>query len=242
MTDPELLFEETVPGAAMMSWSLRRHQRLRFTDVEGGANASLLLYNRDMLLERYNMADTLKAQHTAFLTRGHVLYSDMGRILCSIVEDSCGWHDTVTGVSDAASVRARYGERSYGTHRNEWYRNARDQLLVELGKWGLGVRDLVPNLNLFSKIAPDPEGRLSFVTGHSRAGNSVELRAEMNVLVVASTCPHALDPAPTWSPKPVHVAWLAGPAPGPEDVCRRSRPENERGFANTERMFLGSEP
>ncbi|HEX4352967.1 MAG TPA: DUF1989 domain-containing protein, partial [Polyangiales bacterium] len=76
-----VLYEETIPGAGMWSWVLKRHQTLRLTDLQGGANASMLLFNRDLLVERYNMADTLKAQHTAFLTKDLVLYSDMGRIL-----------------------------------------------------------------------------------------------------------------------------------------------------------------
>jgi uncharacterized protein len=236
---PAVLFEEIVPGAGMWSWVLRRHQTLRLTDLEGGANASMLLYNRDLLLERYNMADTLKAQHTAFLTKGRVLYSDMGRILCSITEDTCGWHDTFTGLSDAASVRARYGEHAYGSARNGFYRNARDEMLIELGKWGLDARDVVANVNLFTKVAPDDEGTLSYVVGHSKPGAFIDLRAEMNVLVVMSTCPHVLDPAPSWSPKPISVQVLRTPAPGLDDVCRRSRPENERGFVNTERLFLG---
>jgi urea carboxylase-associated protein 2 len=238
--DSRPLVEEALPGAATWSGVLARHQRLRLTDVEGGANVALLLFNRDQLLERYNMPDTLKAQHTAFLTRGHVLYSDMGRILCSLVEDSCGWHDTLAGVSDEESLRAKYGEQRYGQHRNAFHRNGRDSLLVELGKWGLGLRDLVPNVNLFSKVAPDAHGNLAFVPGHSRAGAQVELRAEMNVLVVLTTCQHPLAPNPSYAPRPVKLEILPGTAPGPDDLCRRSRPENERGFANTERMFRGA--
>jgi urea carboxylase-associated protein 2 len=236
---PAVLFEEVVPGAGMWSWTLRRHQTLRLTDLQGGANASMLLFNRDLLIERYNMADTLKAQHTAFLSAGHVLYSDMGRILCSITQDSVGWHDTFTGLSDAASVRAQYGDKPYGSARNEWFRNAHDEFLVELGKYGLSQRDLVPNLNLFTKVAPDDAGALSYVADHSKPGGSLDLRAEMNVLVVMSTCPHVLDPAASWSPKPISVQLLRTPAPGPDDLCRRSRPENERGFINTENLFLG---
>lgn len=238
-TDPRSILEEAVPGGAMTSCVLRRHQRLRLTDVEGGANAAMLLFNRDHLLERYNMPDTLKAQHTAFVTKGHVLYSDMGQILCSIVEDGCGWHDTICGLSDEDSVRERYGERRYGEHRNAFHRNARDGLLIELGKWGLGPRDLGANLNLFSKVVADPGGGLGYVSGHSRPGASVELRAEMNVLVVLAACPHPLDPNPEYKPRPIKLEILRGEAPGPDDLCRRSRPENERGFANTERMFRG---
>jgi len=234
-----VLFSEALPGAAMWSGVLPRHHTLRLTDVEGGANVSMLLYNRELLIERYNMADTLKAQHTAYLTKGHVLYSDMGRVLCSISDDSVGWHDTVTGMSDAESVRAAYGDKRYGELRNGFYRSAREQLLIELGKWGLGQRDLAPNVNWFSKVVADDSGELSFVTGHSPAGSHVDLRAEMNVLVVLSTCAHVFDPSPVYAPKPVGLCTWRSDPPGADDLCRRSRPENERGFVNTERMFLG---
>ena len=68
----------------------KRRTALRITDTTGGANVGLLLYNADNLSERYNMADTLKAQHIARLTRTNTLMSDMGRVLCSITEDTCG--------------------------------------------------------------------------------------------------------------------------------------------------------
>ena len=236
-----LVLEEDVPGGAMWSCVLPRHHALRLTDVEGGANASMLLFNRDQMLERYNMPDTLKAQHTAFLTKGRALYSDMGRILCSVTEDTCGWHDTVCGVSDAALVHAKYGQATYQQKRNAFYRNARDELLVELGKWGLGQRDLVPNLNLFSKVAAGADGALGYVVGHSKPGAYVDLRAEMNVLVVMSTCQHPLDPSTTYAPKSLRAQVYRADAPGPQDVCRTSRPENARGFANTERMFAAQD-
>lgn len=234
------VLRETIPGGAMWSHVLWRHERIRFTDLEGGANVALLLFNRDQLLERYNMPDTLKAQHTAFLTAGNVLYSDMGRILCSIVEDSSGWHDTVCGVSDAALVRSKYGDHRYQQHRNEYHRNGSDSLLVELGKWGLGLQDLVPNVNLFSKVVAlpaDEGGALRFDAGHAKAGAYVELRAELNTLLVLSTCQHPLDPSSRYAPKPVEVVITRGAPPGPDDLCRRSRPENARGFENVERWF-----
>ena len=123
--------------------------------MEGGANAGALFYNIECPVERYNMPDTLKAQHIARLTQGYVLFSDMGRVLCSIVEDTCGWHDTITGHSDATMTREKYGEGSYQRLRNDFYRNTRDNFLVELGKHGLGKKDLTPNVNFFVKVAVD---------------------------------------------------------------------------------------
>src|SRR4030088_724085 len=107
--DGQVSFSEELAGGATWSHVLKRHSVLRIVDVRGGANVSALFYHWDVPSERYNMPDTLKAQYTAFLTQGRVLLSDMGRVLCSIVEDTCGWHDTLSGHSDEALVTARYG-------------------------------------------------------------------------------------------------------------------------------------
>jgi urea carboxylase-associated protein 2 len=233
-----LLWEETVAGGAHWSGTVRRGVTLRLTDIEGGANAAVLLYAAANPLERYNMADTLKAQHTAYLTRGHVCYSDMGRILCSITADSVGWHDTICGVSRAALVTERYGEATYQVHRNAFHRNGYDSFLVELGKAGLGPRDVMPNLNFFSKVTATEEGALAYVPGHSQAGDYVDLRFEMPTLVVLSTCQHPLDPGPAYAPKPVRLSARDTGVVAPDDECRLKCPENQRGFINTERLYL----
>jgi hypothetical protein len=221
----------------MWSRVLRRGQRLKLVDVEGGAAVAALFFNADETSERYNMPDTLKAQQIARLTEGCVLYSDMGRILCSVVSDSVGWHDTVTGHATRAHSRERYGTGSYQDLRNDFFRNTRDNFLVELGKYDLGKRDLVANVNFFVKVGVDPEGTLSWVPGHSGAGAHVELRAELNTLVVLSNTPHPLDPNPAYAPRPVALEVHAGEPASADDPCRRFRPENERGFRLTESYF-----
>jgi urea carboxylase-associated protein 2 len=238
MSTSPILWEETVQPAASWSHVLKRGTCLRITDIDGGANVGALFYNFECPAERYNMPDTLKAQHIARLTKGYVLYSDMGRILCSIVGDTVGWHDPIGGCSSAPLVKAKYGEARYQEHRNEYYRNGHDSFLVELGKWGLGPRDLTANVNFFSRIDAAADGAISFHPGNSVAGAYVELRAEMNVLTILNTCPHPLDPSPKYNPRPVHLAIRRVAAPGPDDPCRLSRPENGRGFTLTERYFL----
>jgi uncharacterized protein len=231
------LLSEPLRGGQMWSRVLRRGQRLRLVDVEGGASVAALFYNADDPTERYNLPDTLKAQQIARLTAGFVLYSDMGRVLCSVVSDSLGWHDTITGHATRAHAEAKYGKGSYQTLRNEFHRNSRDNFLVELGKYDLGKRDLVANVNFFVKVAAAADGALSWVADHSPAGSSVELRAELNTLVVLSNTPHPLDPAPKYGPRPVTLEIRAGAPASADDPCRRSRPENERGFCLTEAYF-----
>jgi urea carboxylase-associated protein 2 len=231
------LFEESLPSGSKWSHVLKRHQVLRIIDVEGGANVSALFFNRDLLSERYSMPDTLKAQHTSFLTHPRVLFSDMGRVMASIVADTCGWHDTLGGHLDARLGLEKYGERRYQKYRNEYYRNAHDAFLMELGKWGLGKQDLVPNVNFFSKVVVDENGALRFEPNHSRADTQVDLRAEMNLLVILVSMPHPLSPDPSYAPKPIELVVLRGAAPLAGDACRTSRPEVTRGFENTERYF-----
>jgi urea carboxylase-associated protein 2 len=231
-------WEETIEPGATWSHVLKRGTALRLVDLEGGANVGAIFYNFECPVERYNMPDTLKAQHTARLTKGFVLYSDMGRILCSILDDAVGWHDPIGGTSSAQIVAEKYGASSYQEHRNDYYKNGRDSFLVELGKWGLGLRDLVSNVNFFSRLTVDNDGGMTFVPGNSKAGDWVELRAEMNVLTILNTCQHPLDPSPKYAPKPVRVSIRRVPPPAADDCCRTCCPENGRGFTLTERYFL----
>ena len=225
---------EVLGGGLAWSRRLSRDQVLRIVDTTGKACVSALFYNARDPIERYNMPDTLKAQYTAFLTAGRVLYSDMGRVLLSIVADTCGWHDTITGCGDAAAGLERFGESSYQQLRNGFHRNARDNFLVELGKHGLGRRDLSANVNFFVKVVVDEDGQLAYQPGSSRPGAYVDLRCEMDALVVLSNTPHPLDQQTTYAPPPVELSVRSGPPAGPEDACRLSRPENGRGFALTE--------
>jgi len=231
----ELLFEETLSGGSHWSLVVPRGKALRFIDSEGGANLGLLFYNPHNLLERYNAPDTLKCQHTFKLTAGHCLYSDMGRIFCSVTEDSTGWIDTVGGTCNREKVAARWGERNYQRDRNDWLQNGYDSFLVEIAKYGLGQRDLAANLNLFSKVFTDEQGDMHFAGGHSRAGDAIELRFEMDTLVVMHTCPHPMNMAAEYPRKPINYQlWQVEPA-AEDDPCRISRPENGRGFINTQR-------
>ncbi len=229
-----VIYEALIDGGKHWSLTVRAGTQLRIIDRDGGANVGMLFYNPQNLLERYNAPDTLKCQHTFKLTKGHCLYSDMGRIFCSITEDTVGWHDTVCGNTNRAMVAARWGEQSYQQYRNDWTQNGHDAFLVEGGKYGLGRRDLAANVNWFSKVSIAEDGSMSFARAHSRAGEFVDLRFEMNSLVLLHTCPHPLNPATEYPRHPITLQLSEAAPVTAEDFCRNSRPENQRGFANTE--------
>lgn len=221
-------------------WSMRipRGFELRVTALEAGANVSALFYHAKNPLDRLNIPDTLKALHTAKLTRGHVLMSDMGLAMVSIIEDSLGWHDPLGGHSTAAHIRQAFGDHNYQNFRNDFFRNAHDNFLIELTKHGLGLRDIVANVNFFSKVVADDAGRLHWVSDHCPAGATLTLRTEIPLLVVFANCPHPMQTAGDYPRVPIKIEISKGQSPGPEDYCRNFRPECERALELAERQNL----
>ncbi|GAB4240940.1 MAG: urea carboxylase-associated family protein [Candidatus Methylacidiphilales bacterium] len=237
--EPEILSEEVLPPGAMWSKRIRRGRRLRLETLGPDGNISALIYNAEQPLDRLNLPDTLKALHTAKLHKGHVLMSDMGRALMSIVADSTGWHDPLGGVIDARQVEEKFGRRTFQEARNKFHRNGWDNFLIELGKHGLGEADVVANLNFFSKVVVDEQGRMHLERPGAPSGASVELRADLDVLVVLSNTPHPMAPPAAHYPSPpVRLVLMAGDVAGPDDYCRHYRPECGRALQMTEGYLL----
>lgn len=232
------VYADTLGAGCHWSFVMPRAHRLRLTDIQGGANVGMLLYNPLDPLERLNIPDTLKCQHTFRLTTGHCLYSDMGRVFCSIVRDDAGWHDGVCGTCDRALVEQRWGRLTYQQARNGMHRNGRDGFLVELAKHGLGKRDLAANLNLFSRVVADADGNL-VLAAKAPAGAAVELLFEMDTLVVLHTAPHPLDASSEYPARPVRYEILPA-ATVPEAVpAVLAHAENARGLLNNRLYHLG---
>lgn len=227
------IWKTSIRAGEKWSGVIRRGRLIRFTASEAGANLSVMLFNAKDLTERYNMPDSLKAQYTAHLTRGHTLMSDNGRVLASIVEDSLGWHDTISGYTTRALTDGKYGKTTYQELRNEWLRSGQENFAVELTRNGLGLRDLSPVVNLFSKVYVDNDGQLHYVAEHCQAGASVVLRTEMDVLLVLSNTPNPLDPRNKYPSVPVSMEVSEADAVSDEDYCLNFRPENRRAFENT---------
>jgi len=238
-------YTTTIPGNGHWSLEVRRGTFMKITDIEGGANVGMLFYNPRNLLERYNAPDTLKCQHTFKLQHGNCLYSDMGRIFASIVEDYSAngegnWHDTICGNSNADQIDKQFGKRDYQKDRNSWLQNGNDAFLVELAKYGLGRADMASNINWFSKVIADDNGNIKLDTQNQAAGNSVTLRFEMDTLVLLHTCPHPLTKAEAYPFKPVQIELGEAKPVSDDDYCKNFRPENQRGFQNNALYYLAA--
>ena len=228
-----MLWEQTLGAGGYASRELGRGARLRLIDLQGDACVSMLVFNAERPIERLNVADTLKVQWTANLQAGHLLLSDMGRVLMSLIEDKARTHDAFCGPSNELSNARQYGDGANWSNRP----NAQHRLLLGAAKFGLGARDTHPCINWFKKVQIGPDGTTTLQAGPPAPHRSLTLRAEMSVIVVLANCPHVLDPRPDYSATPVRVSAWRGPITPPEDPIRNASPEALRAFLNVEEYF-----
>ena len=197
------IVEQSVPAGEPWARVIEKGQSLRIIDVHGSQGVDFLCYNAHAPEERYHAPNTIKAARTLRLTKGHVLYSDVARPIFSITEDTCGTHDTIGGCCSAPSNEMLYGVMDCP--------GCRENFLSALAAFGLGRKDIVPNINFFCNVPVIDEARLTdsvFMESRSKPGDYVELRAEMDALAVISNCPQVNNPCNAGQPSAIRVMVL----------------------------------
>ena len=202
-----IIRDETVAAGEPWMATVATGQMLRIVDLEGNQAVDTLFYNANDTEERYSAVDTIRGQRGIYLTTGSALRSNLGATMLTIVEDTCGRHDTLGGACSAESNTVRYALDKRYMH------SCRDNFLLALGHhdFGLGKRDLPSNINFFMNVPVTPEGGLEFADGISAPGRYVQLRAQMDVLVLISNCPQLNNPCNAYNPTPIQILiWAAG--------------------------------
>jgi urea carboxylase-associated protein 1 len=188
---------EIVPAEGRWSARLDKGERLRIVDLHGQQAVDFLCFAADMPLDRYNAPNTLKLAKTIYIGKGVTLYSELARPLMTVVEDTCGRHDTLAGCCSAEINEVRYGVKNT--------RSCRANFIAELARWGLGPEDIVPNVNFFMNVPVEADGAVAIAPCISKAGDYVELVAETAVIVVISNCPQRHNPCSGFNPTPIEV-------------------------------------
>lgn len=226
----DVVWDETIAAGGYAARMLKRGTRLRLSDVHGDACAAMLVFNAERPVERLNFADTVKVQWNAYLGRGRLLLSDMGRVLLSVLEDTAAGHDAFCGASNRAANARKYGDGfNHGAHPN-----ARDRFAIALAKYGMTRRDIHPCVTWFKPVRIADDGAIVCDPGPHAPGAHVTLRAEMDVIVVLANCPHVCDPRDEYSVTPLRATAWTGPVTPPDDPVRLATPEGLRAFENVE--------
>ena len=227
----DVMHHEKIPGGWYYTIRLARGNALRLVNTSGTTSVALMAWCAADTSERLNLVDTMKVQWSISLRKGRVVYTDMGRVAFSIIEDTCGAHDALAGCTTAASNAMTFGAVVA--------RNSRDNFLVAASKLGLSRRDVAGCVTFFSPVGVDARGKLVWKgdqTGSQRTpGDFVDLRAEMDMLVVLSNAGHPLDPTPSAIPAEVDVLHFVPPALSARDPCYLAGGEAARAFGFTKR-------
>jgi urea carboxylase-associated protein 2 len=224
----DLTWAEVVAPGGYTSKVVARGTTVRLTDLAGEACAHLLLYHADQSWERLNVADTVKVPWQVYLTAGHPLLSDQGRVLATLLSDTGAGHDALAGASTLAANTARYGAGAAHSPTPA----TRELFKLAAAKHDLGPRDLGPSVSFFKSVRVGTDGSLAF-TPAAIPGGYVELRAELALIVLVANAPHRLDPRPEYTCSPLQVlAWRGSPTQ-PDDPLWTHTPELERALLNT---------
>jgi urea carboxylase-associated protein 1 len=201
----DAIFSADIKAGDSFVHEIHAGQYVRIVDLEGNQAVDTLFYNAHDYADRYSAQDTIRAQTNIYLTTGTKLLSTERNVLLTIVADTCGRHDTLGGACSCESNMVRYAIEKRAMHacRQSFLKGA----LTWSEKTGseLGKRDLAANINFFMNVPVTPEGKLTFEDGVSDAGKYVELRAEMDTLLVISNCPQLNNPCNAYNPTPVRI-------------------------------------
>jgi urea carboxylase-associated protein 1 len=202
LTPETAAYRQTVPAGDYWMEVIRTGQTLRILDLEGNQAADTLFYAVADPTERYSAIDTIRAQGNVYLTAGSVLMSTENRPMLTITADTCGRHDTLGGACATESNTVRYALDKKCMHacRDSWLR-----AVAERDEFGLTKRDITHNINFFMNVPVTPDGGLTFADGISGSGKYVEMRAEMDVIVLISNCPQLNNPCNAYNPTPIDV-------------------------------------
>ncbi|MGV8997310.1 MAG: urea amidolyase associated protein UAAP1 [Parvibaculaceae bacterium] len=226
MIDPALVTaREVLPAHWGTSLLVPRGETLRIVAGDDTQGVCILLYRASEMTERLNVGDTVKVQWSAKLHKGKLLYSDMGRVLASITDDTYGHHDALTGGSTAATNIKKYG--------SDQLRHTRGNFILLASKHGLSKADIPPCVTFFAPVTVTEGGAFAWEGPPVKSGDYVDLRAEMDVLVFLSNSPHPLSPSMN-EPSSVDLICWKSPAAAADDFCRTSCEEAIRGFENTD--------
>ena len=196
--------DEIVRARAPWSHVVRSGETLRIIDLEGNQAVDCLIHSVDDPIERYSAPDTMAAQGNIYLRTGTVLLSNEGRAMMTITGSTCERHDTIGGACSRESNTLRYGHHTWTQHA------CVENFVLEESRHGMGKRDIQSNINWFMNVPVEADGSLGIVDGISAPGLWVDLRAEMDVLVVVSNCPQVNNPCNGFNPTAVRVVITAG--------------------------------
>ncbi len=186
-----------IPARGGKAARVARGQHVKVINTHGEQVVDTWAYNADDLSEYMSMQAT-RAYNLDLIPRvGQALVTNRRREILTVVEDTCGVHDTLMAACD----NERYGLLGC----TEYHDNCADNLRAGMTEIGAEVSDVPSPLNLFMNIPWTGPGKLSFEEPKSKPGDYILMRAEIDLIVAFSACPQDILPINGKAGKPVEA-------------------------------------
>ncbi len=156
-------------------------ETLRVIDPTGEQVADLMTFSRDARPAWLSAGRTFDYNNTVYLTTGHVLYSNRSAPMLTITADSVGRHDFLYTPCSAEMFALLYGEAGH-------HPSCLENLATNLAEYGFTADDIPTTFNIFMNVVIAEDGSLSIKPPRSRAGDYIDLRAEMDLIVGLTAC------------------------------------------------------
>ena len=192
--------DEIVVAKGQTAFEVERGRTVRVEDVEGMQAVDFICYNRANLAEKFWAAHTAKLNKTIYVSKGHVLWSDLANPMMTIVEDTVGVNDVICGSCSRPLDEVRYGDKATD--------GCMENFEAAIEPWGLERKDIPMCFNIFLNYPVAASGGVSLEDTEppSRPGDYIDLRAEMDLLIAISNCPQINNPCTGFNPTPIRVA------------------------------------
>jgi uncharacterized protein len=167
-----------------VGFRMQRGGHLRIVDICGQQSGDLVAFCDNDSSEALSNGHTFDYLSRLYVRTGDSLYSTRSRPMFKIIADSVGRHDFLYGACTAEMYEIQYGLRNHS--------NCSDNLMQALRSFGMEVTFMPTPLNVFMNVEVHADGALSIHPPLTRAGDSIVLSAEMDLVVALTACPASL--------------------------------------------------
>lgn len=170
-----------IPPRSGAAFRLAKGQRLRVIDPRGEQVSDLLAFNAHDTAEVISSGRSLDHAGKIYLTTGDALYSNRGKVMLRIVEDTVGRHDFLLTPCSKDTFRILYGDEHP-------HRGCFGNFAEALQPYGIGPDQIPTAFNVFMNVTIDGEGRLAVEPPLSKAGDFIVLEADQDLILALTAC------------------------------------------------------
>jgi len=181
-----------------IAFSIKQGQTIRILDVEGEQVSDLYCFAEDKIEEHLSSGHTTDYNGKLFLSKGDTLYSNRSNPMFTIIADQVGKH-----IMLYAPCSQTMFEKSYGVQKA--HANCLDNLIENFKDFGIHHPDIAIPFTMFMNIDISPEGGITILPPISKAGDYIELMAEMNMIVGVTACSAGTCNNFEWTPIEVEL-------------------------------------